>query len=619
MFTMSSRSACIALSMLAGMGSLLAAERAMAYTEIAAGLSAPVGLALDDANNHLYFVEYNSPANSIKRLELTPECENDPAIACVSQSVAVMLGHPEDIALDLAHGHAYVTTRDDVGTGGLWRVDIATGVKQLVTFNLGAPQQLVLDIAANAAWTVGYDDGRLRRIDLTTGVKTPLFTGLDHPVGLALTSDRQYAYVTEQGASNRIAKIDLALGSRVAGEEVTGFTAPFFLAWADASETALYVAERDPANRVRRVDLTTGDVNDVESGLPFRPSALSLRSVAGPIFVSSNTQIGKLQLGIAVPTEPVFTQVGHVPSTEIDSQGYADTSGTGYFYQVKHSPFGGTINIFGNLSHFKTLGATHYEVSVSKDGGPYSPLSLGWTAYRWNPDPAVAKYEPVAVAPDTGTTKYRIPDEYPLQAARWVPPFLMMRWPSGANGSYEFKVDLFQQTGATYTAVAFPPADALSNSLVLRVDNTPPEATIVRICQDTGGPVPASDPCWPQKEVRACDIVSAGANDFTFVIRAYDPNGHLRYYRLRALWGKNASADVIPIEHYNAHVDEEGPYLWSGVVNATVPAGGWSASCNCAHTFRLSTGKRTINGYDYVLWNGYHQSVTINNTGTTCP
>lgn len=221
-------------------------------TQIASGLSAAVGVALDESDSCLYFVEYS--AGTLKRIKLSPECEMATTPPCPIETIATGFSHPEAVQLDLDHGFAYVTTRDDPGTtGALWKVDVSTGSKSLVTFNLGAPQQLVLDVPNNQAYVVGYDDGRLRCIDLTTGAKTPLFIGLGHPVGLAVTDDGNYAYVTEQDAPARISKIDLVLGVKV-GEVITdgvsgvSLVSPFFLAWTDSSRNSLYVVERDPVN-----------------------------------------------------------------------------------------------------------------------------------------------------------------------------------------------------------------------------------------------------------------------------------------------------------------------------------------------------------------------------------
>jgi sugar lactone lactonase YvrE len=50
--------------------------------------------------------------------------------------------------------------------------------------------------------------GRLWKIDLTTGSKVTIMKGLGHPIGLAITANRAYAYVTEESTS-RLAQIDL--------------------------------------------------------------------------------------------------------------------------------------------------------------------------------------------------------------------------------------------------------------------------------------------------------------------------------------------------------------------------------------------------------------------------
>ena len=589
---------------------------AVTQTQLATGIQAGIGVDLDEVNNQLYYVEYT--AGTLKRINLPPNCgiPSTPACSTTIVTVADSLSHPEDVALDMNNRQAYVTTRDDPGSGGLWRIDIPPepismpGSKTLITFNLGAPQQLVLDLPNNKAYTVGYDDGRLREINLTTGAKLPIVTGLGHPVGLAVTGDRSTAYVTEQDAPPRVARIDL-ITHTYAGTVVDGLTAPFFLDWADLSENSLYVVERDPANRISRVDLTTNTVNDAVMPLPFRPSSVKVTVNFTALYTATDGELVKADLFDLAG--PVFMGVGHVPSTNI-VDGYATTD-PGYFYRVKHSPFGKTLNIFGNLVQFQALGATHYEVEVSKDGGPFEPINRSWNVYKWNT--TTSKYELTPVAPDPGTTRYEIPLEADGQyhPEFWYPPFLFMRWQSGDNGLYEFRVNL-------YPGGALPVAD---NSLVLRIDNSAPQAQINAICHDGVAGTPG-DPCYPDKEVKPCDIVSSGANTYYFKVTAYDSNHHLLSYQLRALWGNN-KRETIYSDHYNNHVDAEGPYWWSGVFNFAIPrtapgSGGsltnWPSKCNCAHTFYLHTWKRTINGYNYVYRDDWHKSVTLNNSGTTC-
>lgn len=589
---------------------------AVTQTQLATGVQAGIGVALDEINNQLYYVEYTG--NTLKRINLPPTCGIPSTPACYASIVVVGdgLSHPEDVALDLDNRQAYVTTRDAPGSGGLWRIDIppdpitTPGPKTLITFNLGAPQQLVLDLPNNKVYTVGYDDGRLREIDLTTGAKLPIVTGLGHPVGLAVTGDGSTAYVTEQDAPPRVSRVDLITNAYM-GKIVDGLTAPFFLDWADLSENALYVVERDPANKISRVDLTTSTMNDAVTTLPFRPSSVKVTSNFTALYTATNNELIKAEL--LTLAGPIFMGVGHVPADKI-IDGYATTD-PGYFYQVKHSPFGKTLNIFGNLVNFDALGATQYEVEVSKDGGPFEAINRSWNVYKWNT--ATSEYELTPVAPVPNTTRYEIPLEADGQyhPEFWYPPFLFMRWASGDNGLYEFRVKL-------YPSVTLP---VLANSLILRVDNSAPQAQLNAICQDGVAGLPG-DPCYPDKEIKPCDIVSAGPNTYYFKITAYDSNRHLLSYWLRGLWGNNKSQTIYS-DNYSHHVNAEGPYAWSGVVNFPVPrsapgSGGslinWASQCNCAHTFYLRTWKRTINGYNYVYRDDWHKSVTLNNSSVTC-
>lgn len=585
--------------------------------QINSGISAGVGAELDEINNHLYYVQYNAP--ELKRIILTPACENDTTVACAEEVIATGFTHAEDVALDIDHGLAYVTTRDNPGTGGLWKVDIATNTKTLVTFNLGAPQQLVLDLAGNQGYVVGYDDGRLRRVDLITGAKTPIFTTLQHPVGLAVTNDLAFAYVTEQTAPARISKIDLTLGIKVEdvvtnGVDGVSLVAPFFLEWTDSSENSLFVAEREPANRVSRLDLVgTRDLYDVTAGLtmPFRPTGLAARGVGTPLFVIAESEIVKVDF--LELSGPIFMAVGHVPSSSISADGYADTVSTlpGYFYRVRHSPFGGTMNIFGNFTQFLTLGAKYYAIKMTK-GGVDSYLSQSWRVSRW--DTTDLKYKAVTIAPAIAGHIYEIPTESDGQyhPELWWYPFWMMRWPSGEDGKVTLSVEIYDASQNNITSSLS--SLAAPNSLALHIDNTPHTAKINRIMQ-------VSTP--HDIEVKPCDITS-GNNQYYFEITAYDANQHLRNYWLEALWGDNKHETIAGYsDNYENHIDPVAPHPWSGVINF-VPTDSmsnkitWSAKCDCAHTFYLRAKKRTINGYHYTLHRRYHKSVTIGGTPATC-
>jgi DNA-binding beta-propeller fold protein YncE len=566
--------------------------------DLAVGLAAGVGVALDSAHNHLYYVEYNG--GTLKRMVLTPACEMAPPGTCAVSTVAGGFTHPEDVALDIAHNMAYVTTRDDAGTtGALWRVNLTTGAKSMVTFNLGAPQQIFLAPSINTAFVVGYDLGRLWRIDLTSGVKTVVIAGLHHPVGLTLNSSFDRAYVGEQDTHN-VSEIDVLGGTRIR-QLTAGLTAPFFLAWTDPAQTGLYVAERAPANRISRISLVAPGATPVLTGLPPAPSGIALNPLGSVAYFTTDSHLMRAGLAELAMSEPVFLGVGNVPSTSI-TDGYASTD-PGYFFYVKHAPFGGTLNIFGNLNNFKTLGATHYRVLLT-EGGVTSPLKLSWNSYRWNA--GTSKYDLVPIAPLPGDDRYQIPSEYPASPQLWYPPFLMMQYPSSGSGLVTFKVEIFQKVGAAWNDLTHL-LPAAKNQLTLQIDNVPPDADVVSIRQHGSGAV-----------ISPCAIVTAAPNSFDFEVKAYDPNHHLYSYSLVAYWGHNGYAPVAS-DSYASHTNAEGPYLWSGTSSVIVPATGWPANCNCAHTFYLDVWKRTIDGYNRILHRTAHQSITINNTGGVCP
>src|SRR5215469_10015262 len=105
---------------------------------------------------------------------------------------------PEDVKASIDGTHVYVTER----TGDLLKVQLASANRSaatVVSSGMAAPQQLFLDEAHNAAYVVEYaPSGKLWRINLTSGNKTAILSNLQNAVGLVLSADRQYAYISEQ-------------------------------------------------------------------------------------------------------------------------------------------------------------------------------------------------------------------------------------------------------------------------------------------------------------------------------------------------------------------------------------------------------------------------------------
>ena len=157
---------------------------------------------------------------------------------------------PEDVKASNDGTHVYVTER----AGNLLKVDLASAERAsatVVATGMTAPQQLFLDENASAAYTVEYaPSGSLWRIDLTTGAKTAVVTGLENAVGITLSLDRQFAYISEQTTGpdgGRVSRFQLSNGQRIG--LATGLTAPFFLTWADSSQDLPLLPRARPGQR----------------------------------------------------------------------------------------------------------------------------------------------------------------------------------------------------------------------------------------------------------------------------------------------------------------------------------------------------------------------------------
>lgn len=286
-------------------------------------------------------------------------------------------------------------------------------------------------------------------------------------------------------------------------------------------------------------------------------------------------------------TGPTFYGVGLVPSTYIDSLGYADLNVPGYSYTAREAPFGGNLNVFGR--NFLLTGATRYRVLASKNGGPATPLLQTWTNFKFNS--GTGNWDPVAFAPDSNGT-YPFPSPFAL----WYLQNLLISWQTGTfgDGTYTLSLELFGLGGVPLPAPA-------GNSLTLFVVNTPPDPKINSIAYD------GTTAC-------ACAIVTQGdaPRGFTFNVSYTDANGALDGVSMAGIFGNNQNTGVLYSDDYGAHLNEDGPHRWNGETSLVVPATPFRASTPCAYSFILSAASRTQNGYSR-LFTGvqYHMSLTI--------
>ena len=290
--------------------------------------------------------------------------------------------NPEDVKVSVDGVHAYVTER----SGDLVRVALASANRSaatVVTTGLVAPQQLFLDEAHHAAYVVEYEaTGHLWHINLLNGAKTAVVSNLNFAVGLTLSSDLQYAYVSEQTTGpdkGRVSRIQISNGARTT--LATGLTAPFFLTWSDSTQTSLLVPERDPANRITSVSVIGGGSHVAASGVATRPSSVAVPA-PGLMLICCDQELEEIDFtsGVFQPSGPLLMGIGFIPFDKVTAAGLADTTvDPTYFYQVKNVPFGGTLPLMVNHERADLDGAAYYRVLVNG-----IVRTDSWTDEKWN-------------------------------------------------------------------------------------------------------------------------------------------------------------------------------------------------------------------------------------------
>ncbi len=277
---------------------------------------------------------------------------------------------PEDIVVAADENTAYVTER----TGNLLKVDLSNANRAaavVIAGGMQAPHQIYLDEVRQQAYLVEYaSPGRLIRIDLSTLQQTVLLNGLVYAIGLLVSADLAYAYISEQTGGGRVSRYDLQDGTRL--EIASNLVNPFFLTWADAAQTAMFVTERAPANRITIVETVprADSVRQVALNLGSQASSVALRDNTHLLVCcDSEIDLADLLAGIT-PATGLFMGIGLVPWNLITAAGRADTTTQPvYPYQfTKDAPFGGSLSLQVNhaLAWLDTV--SYYRVLV--DGAP---------------------------------------------------------------------------------------------------------------------------------------------------------------------------------------------------------------------------------------------------------
>src|SRR6201996_6344434 len=440
-------------------------------TQLKTGLGGAVGCDFRVAQNQLIFVEFSG---NLSALTVPP---STPAYSVLGTGY----NQPEDVKLSSDGAHAYVVER----SGDLVRVSLASANRSAATVvasGMTAPQQLFLDEAHNAAYVVEYaPSGRLLKINLASGAISVLFSGLQNAVGLILTSDLQYAYVSEQmtgGSTGRISEIQLSSASRTT--IATGLTAPFFLTWADAAEDSLFVPQRDPSNSIARVNVTTFAWSIAVSGVPFRPSSVAI-PYTGQLLVCCDSVIDEVTFAGFSASGPLLMGIGLIPYNFVNSSGLATTPANSP-YQVTNAPFGGTLPIMVNYQAADSAGAAYYQVKV--DGVVQTGT---WTVYQWNGTQNTL----ISVSSQTvGTTAGLYPVHPVAQLFNYQPPALGYELDSTALSNAAHTIELF-----FFDSSGNPLPGGTSETMTVLVNNQSCIATLAPAVIDTTPPQMANPTC----------------------------------------------------------------------------------------------------------------------------
>lgn len=501
---------------------------------------------------------------------------------------------PEDVVVSSDGSTAYITERG----GNLLIVDPTDADRSEATVlvsDLERPHQMVLDEERSQAFLVEFaDPGRLVRVDLTSGATSTLFSGLDHAIGLAMSDDRETAYVTEQAADgDRLIEIDLVEERREVLQDA--LENPFFLEWAGPERDQLLFTERDPSNAVLAFDLSEETTEVLADGVPFRPSSLA---VVDPyrLLVCSGDVISEIDPvgGYFGPSDPMLLGIGRVPETFIEQTvsdpavGTATTAGEGIGLSVEQAPFGGTLPIKINHERAFEAGARYYRLLIVDEAtGEEIEPRQPFTDHRWTT--STDRFERETISPRSGGY-YRVRGPHELWYDHWLG--YALRTGILDDGLHTLQVKFYEDASRDSEM------PALTEELKVTVDNGWPRAEIQEIIHHLKG--------GGEEIVDACAIVDSKTDDFTFNIVANDPQGHLKSWKLRARWGDN-QADVVQQESYDPSVKG---HTWNGPNPAHTDR--WDATeRHCAHTFRLVVWDRVINGRGHIHRSTYHKSITL--------
>ena len=330
----------------------------------------------------------------------------------------------------------------------------------------------------------------------------------------------------------------------------------------------------------------------------------------------------------------IFTSIGDIPTSEITQTSGSPSIGLANVSQQIHNdlgvelykdaPFGGRLwlhGLFGDqdpVDYYQILVARWPDNNTQPDPADFVPLTdtLTKVKYTRQSDNTI-KYEYINLGPQTvGSTA----NVYQLTRDGWWSHIdLRMIWNTTLwpNGKYTLIAKSYQQYYSFPWYYLVPLTNVDSQELILIVDNSPVEAEIhsVRYTSTNPNYNPITDGLIPE-----CGIIKlAGIQEnLRFTIAASHPNGYLRDYTLRALYGKNKNGGLIAYDQY-AGVHDVPPPFWPGLTEQELtprhPSVDWQP---CAYEFRLGVWGRTTDGKNYIKYSEFSDHYYIQLAAGCC-
>jgi hypothetical protein len=507
---------------------------------------------------------------------------------------------PSDVALSVDGIHAYVAERP----GSLLRLALSNmnrAAATVVASGMNGIDQIALDEAHGFAYVAEFTGGHIQRITLSSGVKTVAAT-IANPRGVLVSSDGRFLYVSTDAGT--ITRFDLVLHTHVV--IASGLNGPRHLTFADAGESVILFPQPNPTGTVLKADLTTtpATVTPIAGPTAFAPYSVAVLS-SNQLLIACATEVAEVDLTASVYSAagPVFLGIGFVPADAAHlPNGYADTTiDPTYFFQVKDSPFGGTLPLMINWEHARSEGANFYQVFIEGPVGPSQQIKQPFGDYLWSVP--LDEFELVTTSPSSPDGYYELRAAGQIWLNFWLG--LLLDTTGRPNGLNTISIKLFAAEDA---ASEIGSDTDPGRSATVMIDNTTPIVNIEQILHEPGN-VP----------VNTCAIVDTGKPTFRFKIIAEAPLSHLLGWSLTAYWGDNKSK-AVSSDSYAAHVSPT--RLWAGVAGGIVPPPGpapWNAtvsgdptSIHCAHSFWLDAWDRVINGWGYIHGvASYQKSITL--------